>query len=344
MFYVVDHTEKIGEPETLKKTAGCEGWIDALFYKGDCTMTVKIRYKAYLDVYQCTAPVLNPALFCSASEKIYLGQYATDELSQEVTHNITMAEYQAGVDPVDILFGSWIRCVQKVIPGGENGSWGGCAWASVDVALLFAGKILRPIADAAKAVDAAARTGIGFADAYKTLRNMGLSETAIAGITGKAVQKLREACTKGLMSTGGMAFRAAVKAGPAKCRDYANDYGTGGHGVLAYIDEEETLNLLVLAEKGVTPPGSEMIADAMAAIGGNAKGMRGTWLGGGSMKGNLDSFNAGIQSLRLSEEEAARRTFTGKMDSNYGFNGKFEIVKREGTPGNYVKVEVVFWR
>ncbi|WP_324290583.1 hypothetical protein [Streptomyces sp. H27-H5] len=164
-------------------------------------MTVKIRYKAYLDVYQCTAPVLNPALFCSASEKIYLGQYATNELSQEVTHNITMAEFQAGVDPVDILFGSWIKCFQKVIPGGESGSWGGCAWAAVDVALLFSGKILRPIMDAVKAADAATRTGIGVADAYKALRALGMTEAVIEGIAARALRGFVEMCTKPKVST-----------------------------------------------------------------------------------------------------------------------------------------------
>ncbi|MFJ5812131.1 RICIN domain-containing protein [Streptomyces sp. NPDC093093] len=196
MFYVVDHTEQVGKPEVLTKTAACEGFIDALFYRGGCTMTVKIRYKAYLDVYLCTAPVLNPALFCSTSQKIYLGQHQTDELSQEVTHTLTMAEFQAGVDPVDILFGSWIKCVQKVIPGGESGSWGGCAWAAVDVALLFSGKILRPIIDAVAAVDAAAKTGLGFVEAWNGLRALGLSDEVVAGLGVKIVKHLQEACEK----------------------------------------------------------------------------------------------------------------------------------------------------
>ncbi|WP_229345313.1 ricin-type beta-trefoil lectin domain protein [Streptomyces flavotricini] len=182
MFYIIDHTEKTGEPETLKKTAGCEGWIDALFYKGDCTMTVKIRYKAFLDLYLCTAEVLDPSrATCPADETMYLGQYPTDELSHEVTHTITIGEYQSGVDPVDILFGHWIKCGQKW-PGGESGSWGGCAWAAVDVALLFSGKILRPIADGVMALDAAMRTGIGIADALRALRSLRINPQALAAI------------------------------------------------------------------------------------------------------------------------------------------------------------------
>ncbi|MFJ6722370.1 nucleic acid/nucleotide deaminase domain-containing protein [Streptomyces sp. NPDC091259] len=224
MFYVMDRTEQIGKPETLKKTAGCEGWIDALFYKGDCTMTMKIRYKAFLDLYLCTAPVLDPSKStCPSSETIYLGQFPTDELSQEVTHTITIAEYQAGVDPVDILFGSWIKCGQKFASGFERGSWGGCAWAAVDVALLFSGKILKPIADAVKAADAAARTGIGVADAYKALRNLGLTEAAIEGIGARALRGLMDACTKRKTA----AFRAAAVEGVNPCE-----------GMIAYLSTD----------------------------------------------------------------------------------------------------------
>ncbi|MFD6967699.1 ricin-type beta-trefoil lectin domain protein [Streptomyces sp. NPDC059949] len=182
MFYLIDRTEQIGDPQTLKKTAGCEGWIDALFYKGDCTMTVKIRYKAYLDLYLCTAEAPDPSNGrCPSNETEYLGEYPTDELSQEITHTITIGEYQSGIDPVDILFGHWIKCVQKW-PGGESGSWGGCAWAAVDVALLFSGKILRPIADGITALDAAMRTGIGIADAVRALRSLRINPEALAVI------------------------------------------------------------------------------------------------------------------------------------------------------------------
>ncbi|WP_312846089.1 ricin-type beta-trefoil lectin domain protein [Streptomyces sp. WAC05374] len=196
MFYVIDHIEKVGDPETVKKTDGCDGWIDKLFYKGDCTITAKLRYRAVLDLYLCTAEDLDPSKYtCPAAATVYLGEHSTKELSHEVTYTITIAEYQASVDPVDLLFGSWIRCAQKIAPGGANGSWGGCAWAAVDVAALFAGKILKPIADAVRAADAAVRTGVGVADAYKALRTLGLSEAAIEGIGARALRGVMERCS-----------------------------------------------------------------------------------------------------------------------------------------------------
>ncbi|WP_343235159.1 nucleic acid/nucleotide deaminase domain-containing protein [Streptomyces sp. SID10853] len=132
---------------------------------------------------------------CPSAETIYLGQYPTKELSQTVTHTITIAEYQENIDPVDILFGSWIKCAQ-LMPGGKNGSWSGCAWAALDVTSLFAGKILRPIADAVRAVDAAARTGIGFADAYNALRTLGLPEDVVARIGFKGLDELVDFCIR----------------------------------------------------------------------------------------------------------------------------------------------------
>ncbi|MFH9010630.1 RICIN domain-containing protein [Streptomyces sp. NPDC017943] len=197
MFYVVDHLDKIGDPQTVRKTDGCDGWIDKLFYKGDCTITAKIRFKAVLDLYMCTAHDLDLQRFtCPSSATVYLGQHTTKELSTEVSRTITIAEYQKNVDPIDILFGSWIKCAQKIAPGGAGGSWSGCAWATVDVAALFAGKILRPIADAVRAVDAAARTGIGFTEAYQALRALGLAEDVIFRIGTKGLDGLVKTCTR----------------------------------------------------------------------------------------------------------------------------------------------------
>ncbi|HWU08233.1 MAG TPA: nucleic acid/nucleotide deaminase domain-containing protein, partial [Streptomyces sp.] len=194
VFYVIDHIEQVGEPKVLEKTEGCDGWWDQLAYDGDCTMTQKIGYKADLDLYLCTTEVWENS--CFSGDTLYLGEHKTETQYTEVTHTITIAEYQQGVDPIDILFGSWIRCAQKLTPGGENGSWGGCAWAVVDVASLFAGKIIRPIADAVRAADAAARTGIGFIDALNALRTFGLADDVVARIGYRVMDEFVEFCTR----------------------------------------------------------------------------------------------------------------------------------------------------
>jgi hypothetical protein len=63
------------------------------------------------------------------------------------------------------------------------------------------GKVTGTIADAVKALDAAARTGIGFEDAWKGLRALNVSDEVIAGIGAKALKGLREACTKSGLKT-----------------------------------------------------------------------------------------------------------------------------------------------
>ncbi|MGW0146887.1 RICIN domain-containing protein [Streptomyces sp. NPDC003333] len=198
VFYVIDHIEKVGDPEVVKKTSGCDGWIDKLFYNGDCTITQKIRYRAVLDLYLCTAEDMDPQKYtCPAEATRYIGEMWTDVLSQTITHTITIEEYQRNVDPVDILFGSWIACAQKFSSGFTGGSWGGCAWASLDIASLFAGKIIKPIAEALRAVDAAFVTGVGVREAFRALKALdGVDAAAVAAIERevKLYEELRTAC------------------------------------------------------------------------------------------------------------------------------------------------------
>jgi hypothetical protein len=200
VFYVIDHIEKIGEPEVISKTGGCDHWWDHLAYHGNCTITSKIRYKAVLDLYLCAADGIDPMKYtCPSSATKYLGEVRTKELSQEVTHTITIAEWQDGVDPIDILFGHWIKCAEKFTSGFESGSWGGCGWAALDVASLFAGKIIAPIAKALRAVDAAFVTGIGIRDAFAALKAIeGIDPAAVAAIEAEVelYEDVVTACTR----------------------------------------------------------------------------------------------------------------------------------------------------
>ncbi|MFF1604915.1 RICIN domain-containing protein [Streptomyces mirabilis] len=202
VFYVVDHYENIGDPETLSKTSACDDWKSRIVYTGDCTITAKITYKAILNLYLCTADDLNPVYnICPSESAVYLGQQPSEKMTQEVTHTITIAEFNANIDPIDILFGSWIDCGKKIgsmlkITSGGGGNWGGCGWAAFDVASLFAGKIVQPIADAVRAVDASLRTGIGVADALKALRTLHIDADALAGIerSARISEEFRAAC------------------------------------------------------------------------------------------------------------------------------------------------------
>lgn len=198
LFYVVDHIEQVGEPQVTKKTEACDDWVDQLFYKGNCTITATIQGRQYLDLYFCGTQDLNPSKYtCPAEDTVYLGQHPTKVLSKEVTHTITMEEYQSNVDPIDILFGSWVRCSQKIVPGGDSGTWHDCGWALVDVALLFVGEVIKPIADAIRSLNIAARAGSGLAAAWQGLRSLSLSDSVIAGIAQKMSSWFVKACKRG---------------------------------------------------------------------------------------------------------------------------------------------------
>jgi hypothetical protein len=61
-----------------------------------------------------------------------------------------------------------------------------------------------------------------------------------------------------------------------------------------------------------------MFNEALKAYGSNVKGIRGTWLGGGDLASNFDSYKANIKA-GLDPRAAAQKTFTGTMATRAGF-------------------------
>ncbi|MCZ4511129.1 RICIN domain-containing protein [Streptomyces sp. ActVer] len=213
VFYVVDRMETVGEPEVIKKD-NCS----VIVHTGDCVITAKIRFDAVVDLYLCTADDLNLSQYqCPAPATVFLDTQTLKDQSTTVTHTISMVDFNTGIDPVKILLGDFIACAQKITPGGASGSWEGCAWAA---GWVVGGKALKLTADAVKALDASLRTGIGFADAWKGLRSLGLTDTVIAGIGTKFAKELGEACKKTVRTA-----RSAHAAGAGGC--WAESGGPG---------------------------------------------------------------------------------------------------------------------
>ncbi|MFC9678375.1 ricin-type beta-trefoil lectin domain protein [Streptomyces sp. NPDC056948] len=200
VFYIVDRIQPIGDPEVVKQE-NC----NVIVHVGDCVITAKIKFSAVVDLYLCTAKDLDLAHYkCPAQATVYLDTKTLPAQLTTVTHTISMAEFNSGIDPVKILLGDFIECGQKITPGGASGSWSGCAWAA---GWFVGGKALKVTADAVKALDASLKTGIGFADAWKGLRSLGLTDDVIAGIGTKVLRELGETCKKTSRTT--FAARAA---------------------------------------------------------------------------------------------------------------------------------------
>ncbi|MEU6093245.1 RICIN domain-containing protein [Streptomyces sp. NPDC047079] len=175
VFYVVDHIETVGDPEVTKKD-NC----NPIIHTGDCTITATIHFNAVVDLYLCTAEDMPATQYgCPSSDTVFLGTRTLKEQTTTVTHTLSMAEFNAGIDPVKVLLGDFIECAQKIAPGGASGSWAGCGWAA---AWFVGGKALQAIGDAVRALDASMRTGIGVREAFAALKALDLDAAALAKI------------------------------------------------------------------------------------------------------------------------------------------------------------------
>ncbi|WP_233448121.1 Tox-REase-5 domain-containing protein [Streptomyces venezuelae] len=187
---VLDHIEYIGEPKNVVKD-NC----NPIIHIGNCTITSDVTYRSHVDVYMCMVSweSYTGAGSCPAAETLYLGPEVTDAETKTLSITLTMAQFNSGIDPVDILLGDFIGCAKLLTPGLEGGSWGDCAWAA---SWFVAGALFKGAKAAVTAMDAAIKTGVRFTEAWVALRSLGLTEGAIAGIGTKLIQRLQKACER----------------------------------------------------------------------------------------------------------------------------------------------------
>ncbi|MER6097944.1 polymorphic toxin type 27 domain-containing protein, partial [Streptomyces sp. NPDC001728] len=233
---VLDHIEYIGEPKNVKKD-NC----NPIIHIGDCRITADITYKSHVDLYMCGSLPDSYVGTCPQADTVYLGREVSDPKTERLTTTLSMTEFNSGIDPVDILLGDFIGCAKLITPGVSGGSWGDCAWAA---SWFVAGPLFRAGKATVMALDAAMRTGIGFMDAFKALRTVGLTEAAVQGIISRIFRKVGEACE--LAGTAPLKL-AAFSAASAdddivkKCQEVLKDIVKDGDhvvlGVNPYSDE-----------------------------------------------------------------------------------------------------------
>lgn len=100
-------------------------------------------------------------------------------------------------------------------------------------------------------------------------------------------------------------------------RDFCAYDDKQGNGVLAHLDENGFVNLYIKVSSS-TPSGTQMFKEALNAMGPSVRGIRGTWLGGGDLSTNFDTYKANL-SAGMPPVAAALRTFTGEMARRTGF-------------------------
>lgn len=141
-----------------------------------CTVTFLVTFNATVDFFFCTNPdVAATADACPSEDTLLVESKPFKGLKKEVT------EYFSKLDLIQqtltykiikaVLVQDFVDC--------WHGSVSGCAWAASN---FIPGKAFTKIAEAIRALDAAMKTGIGVADAYKTLKALDLDPATLARI------------------------------------------------------------------------------------------------------------------------------------------------------------------
>lgn len=169
-WYVVDEdTVEVTDAEQKNDcviTSGFEG----------CTVTFKVTFNATVDYFVCTDPEA-PATStgCPPDDTMLVKSESFKGLKKDVTHYFSK---------LDLIKQTVVYQILKAVLVQDfldcwHGSASGCAWAASN---FIPGKAVAKIAEALNALDAALKTGIGIADAYKALRALDIDPGSLARI------------------------------------------------------------------------------------------------------------------------------------------------------------------
>ncbi|GGW27185.1 ricin-type beta-trefoil lectin domain protein [Streptomyces xantholiticus] len=169
-WYVVD--EDTIEITDAKQQNDC---VIEIGFEG-CTVTFLVTFNATVDFFLCTNPdVPASANGCPQDDILLLESKPLKGLKKEVTEHFTKLELIQQTLTYKIikavLVQDFVDC--------WHGSASGCAWAASN---FIPGKAFAKVAEAIHALDAAMKTGVGVADAWKALKALDLAPGTIAGL------------------------------------------------------------------------------------------------------------------------------------------------------------------
>ncbi|MFD6287518.1 RICIN domain-containing protein [Streptomyces sp. NPDC060205] len=158
-FYVVDKIDPIREPHQDNDCV-----IEIGF--GGCTVQFTLHFNATVSFYVCTDPdVPATEAGCPPSDTVFVATDTFENLSQQITRYFTKLELAQGIATI-IAKVAWAILAQDFVDCW-HGSASGCAWAASN---FIPGQKVIDAVDAIRAFDAALRTGIGVADAFRALK------------------------------------------------------------------------------------------------------------------------------------------------------------------------------
>ncbi|MFE5792418.1 polymorphic toxin-type HINT domain-containing protein [Streptomyces sp. NPDC056503] len=149
-----------------------------------CTVKFKLTFNVTVDFYLCVDPAVgdNPtAATCPTAATTWMGSQRFDNQVAYVDHYFKRWEIVLELDKAflktvwHVLTDDFVQC--------SKGSVSGCLWAASN---FIPGKKIADAVDAVRALDAALKTGVGIADAYRALKNLDIDPQVLAAIEREA--------------------------------------------------------------------------------------------------------------------------------------------------------------
>lgn len=174
VFYIIDKMTEAGPAKPLNK---CD------YVPQGCTVTYELNVNITVSYYFCANPEV-PATEagCPQEDTVFLKTETLPNQKQEWTHHFSFGEItRIGWQN---LFGDTVGAVLYEIVLGDvarcyHGDKSSCAWFASN---FIPGKAFTKVADAIRALDAAMKTGIGVADAFKALKALEVNPETLAAI------------------------------------------------------------------------------------------------------------------------------------------------------------------
>ncbi|MFD9005192.1 ricin-type beta-trefoil lectin domain protein [Streptomyces sp. NPDC059582] len=174
VFYIID---KMTEAAPGKQLNPCDYTLQG------CTVTYELHLDVTVSYYFCENPDV-PATQsgCPPEDTVFLKTEVLKNQKQEWTHHFTAGDitrlgWQAlfgdtlGAVLYEVVLGDAVRCY--------HGDAAGCAWFASN---FIPGKVFEKAAEFLRALDAAMKTGVGVADAFKALKALDVDPATLARI------------------------------------------------------------------------------------------------------------------------------------------------------------------
>ncbi|MFE7778998.1 ricin-type beta-trefoil lectin domain protein [Streptomyces sp. NPDC057445] len=140
-----------------------------------CEVTFTVTFSAVVDFFLCTNPDIPEGIACPSEDTLLVESKRIPGLKKDVTRYFSKLELIKETVTYKlikaVLVQDFVDC--------WHGSVSGCAWAASN---FIPGKAFSKVFEGIRALDAAMKTGVGVADAFKALKALDLAPATLAKV------------------------------------------------------------------------------------------------------------------------------------------------------------------